>query len=201
LIDKLIKDLTLYYGLAIRRQPDSVEEMKKAVWATFYHKCSTDDKPQHKNCPPGENSWCKWRIAEATGRLADFHHEPALYDSIKKAILSVYVTLSSDDLLQRCIGGNIQNDNENFNACIWKLASKHLHCGVQIVQIAAYIAAGIFNEGYSSILKIKNAVGIVVGTNIRNFAMKTDKTRVTAVEENTSEHAKMARIEKNQCRN
>lgn len=35
-----MKDLSLYYGLAIRRVPDSVEEMKEAL-AGFYHKIST----------------------------------------------------------------------------------------------------------------------------------------------------------------
>ncbi|XP_077258532.1 uncharacterized protein LOC143895352 isoform X2 [Temnothorax americanus] len=196
LTDKLIKDLTLYYGLAIRRHPDSAEEMKKAVWATFHHKCSTDDEPKHDNCPPGENSWCKWRVAEATGRLADFHHEPALQESVQKAIRPVYEALSSNDLLQRCTGGNTQNDNESFNACIWKLAPKHLHCGVETIRIATYIAAGIFNEGYSSILKTMNTLGIIVGPNSKNFAVKTDEKRIAAADKNMSEFVKKARIEK-----
>lgn len=71
LTDKLVKDLTLHYGLAIRRHPDSAKEIRKTVWATFDHKCSTNEKPKHENCPPGENSWCKWRVAE-TGRTRQF---------------------------------------------------------------------------------------------------------------------------------
>lgn len=196
LTDKLIKDLTLYYGLAIRRHPDSAEEMRKAVWATFDHKCSTNKKPKHENCPPGENSWCKWRVAEAKGELADFEHEPALQESVQNAIRPVYEALSSDDLLQRCTGGNTQNDNESFNACIWKLAPKHLHCGEQTIRIAAYIASGIFNEGYSSILKTMHTLGIVIGINSKNFAAKTDDKRITSAEANLSVLAKKARIDK-----
>jgi len=196
LTDKLIKDLTLYYGLAIRRHPDSVEEMKKAVWATFHHKCSKDDEPNHGDCPPGENSWCKWRIAEAAGKLDDFHHEPALHESVQKTVRPVYEALSSDDLLQRCTGGNTQNDNESFNATVWKLAPKHLHCGVETIRISAYIAAGIFNEGYSSVLKTMSILGIVIGTNSRTLATKNDKQRITAAEKKLSEFAKKARIEK-----
>ncbi|XP_067213596.1 uncharacterized protein [Linepithema humile] len=196
LTDKLIKDLTLYYGLAIRRHPDSAEEMRKAVWATFDHKCSTDEKPKHENCPPDENSWCKWRVAEAKGELADFHHEPALIASVQEAIRPIYEALSSDDLLQRCTGGNTQNDNESFNACLWKLVPKHLHCGEQTIRIAAYIASGIFNEGYSSILKTMQTLGIVIGTNSRNFAAKTDEERVKSANASQSELIKKARIEK-----
>lgn len=55
LTDKVIGELTTYYGLAIRRHPDSIEEMKKAIWATYYHKSSTDNKP-HQNCPSGVES-------------------------------------------------------------------------------------------------------------------------------------------------
>jgi hypothetical protein len=35
---------------------------------------------------------------------------------------------------------------------ISRLAPKHLNCGAKILEIAAFIAAGIFNEGYSAIL-------------------------------------------------
>ncbi|XP_039307242.1 uncharacterized protein LOC120358183 [Solenopsis invicta] len=105
-------------------------------------------------------------------------------------------TVGSDDLLQRCTGGNTQNDNESFNACIWKLAPKHLHCGVQTIEIAAYVAAGVFNEGFSSILRTMNTLGIVVGNYSRSFAEKTDNKRITAREQELSELAKQARIER-----
>ena len=40
LTNDLIKKLSLYYGLAIRRNTDNLKDMKKAVLATFYHKIS-----------------------------------------------------------------------------------------------------------------------------------------------------------------
>jgi len=58
LTGKLIDDLSLYFGLAIRRNHNSIVNMKKEIWATLYHKISTDDNPQHDRCPDGENSWC-----------------------------------------------------------------------------------------------------------------------------------------------
>lgn len=45
---KIIDKLTVYYGLAIRRHSDSVENMKNAIWATFFNYCSTDENPQHE---------------------------------------------------------------------------------------------------------------------------------------------------------
>lgn len=45
LTDHEIDQLQRYYGLAIRNNLESVESMKKAIWATFHHKLSSDEKP------------------------------------------------------------------------------------------------------------------------------------------------------------
>ena len=44
----MIDKLTVYYGLAIRRNAHSIRKMKNDIWATFYHYGSTDDNPQHE---------------------------------------------------------------------------------------------------------------------------------------------------------
>ncbi|XP_026828856.1 uncharacterized protein LOC113562728, partial [Ooceraea biroi] len=152
LTDKMIGELTTYYGLAIRRHPDSVEEMRKAIWATYYHKSSSDNKPQHQNCPPGEESWCKWSKAEAEGTLASFHHaNPPLTDQVLEIIKPIYEDLSSDELLERCLGAETQNNNESLNSLIWTFAPKHLHVGVKVVEIATFLAVIIFNKGFMPI--------------------------------------------------
>lgn len=55
---QIIDGLSSYYGKAIRDHSDSVEDMSNAIWATFYHRLSTDAKPQHHLCLKGANSWC-----------------------------------------------------------------------------------------------------------------------------------------------
>ena len=45
LTDKVVNELSSYYSLAISRHPDSVGDMRNEIWATYYHKSSTDDKP------------------------------------------------------------------------------------------------------------------------------------------------------------
>lgn len=56
LTDKLINKLIIYYGLAIRRNPNDIEKMKNNVWATFDHKISTNETPMHERCPSGPDS-------------------------------------------------------------------------------------------------------------------------------------------------
>lgn len=40
--------------------------IKKAVMATYYHMISTNEQPQHQYCPSGADSWCAYRVAEAS---------------------------------------------------------------------------------------------------------------------------------------
>ncbi|XP_076681426.1 uncharacterized protein LOC143375815 [Andrena cerasifolii] len=192
----MINKLTQYYGLAIRRNPNSAEDMKQAVWATYYHMSSTDANPHHEYCLKGQKSWCKWQRAAAVGELDSFQHPPPLNDMVLKAIRPVYEDLSSSNLLQRCTGGNTQNNNESFNACVWTLAPKHLHCGAQAVEIATYLAVCTFNNGYAPLLKLMNVLGLHVGPRAKMFAEDADRRRVAAAEHQDSLLYKKAKIAK-----
>ncbi|GFS62031.1 hypothetical protein TNCV_2592971 [Trichonephila clavipes] len=48
---KEVYSIQHYYGLAIRKNLSSVEDVKRAIWAIYFHKLSTEDNPQHALCP------------------------------------------------------------------------------------------------------------------------------------------------------
>ncbi|GFV79808.1 uncharacterized protein TNCV_1726331 [Trichonephila clavipes] len=48
---KEVDSIQHYYGLAIRKNLSTVEDMKRAIWAIYFHKLSTEDNPQHALCP------------------------------------------------------------------------------------------------------------------------------------------------------
>ena len=50
LTNQEIDNLQNYYGRAISENSDSVMNMRKAIWATYFHKLSTDDKSCHNLC-------------------------------------------------------------------------------------------------------------------------------------------------------
>lgn len=52
-----INEIQLYYGLAIRRNVNSLFNMQKVVWAEFYHLASTNDNPNHRLCPEPPDTW------------------------------------------------------------------------------------------------------------------------------------------------
>lgn len=153
--------------------------MKRAIWATFDHKRSIDDNPHHEDCPEGNTSWCAWRRAEAIGTLDTFAHgKPSLSNAVLEVIRPIYESLTSDDLLERCLEAFTQNNNESLNLLIWMFAPKHLHCGKKTVEIANFLAVVIFNKGFQKILKIMEVMEMKVGQNAKIFADDRDKEHV-----------------------
>nr|XP_022908980.1 uncharacterized protein LOC111420257 [Onthophagus taurus] len=177
----LINKLQKYYGLAIMRHQDNVDEMHKAIWATFHHLSSSDKNPNHASCPEGAESWCAYRRAEAEG--LNFKHDYLPLDpKVQEVLIPIYKDLSRRELLDRCKGNNTQNNNESYNGLLWHFAPKHLHSGLKTIELSNYFATSIFNDGYSSILKIFNVMGVIIGPAARDFAASKDETRLRVAE-------------------
>ncbi|XP_025995823.2 uncharacterized protein LOC113005069 [Solenopsis invicta] len=111
LTGKMIDKLTVCYGLAIRRNYDSAENMKTAIWATHNHYSSTNENPKHDLCPAGAESWCEWQRAYAElpsnqkQKIKSFIHTyDALPTDVLTAIEPIYKDLSKQELLDRCVG-------------------------------------------------------------------------------------------------
>lgn len=73
----------------------------------------------------------------------------------KKLINRFCEYLSRDELFNRCLDDEIQNNNESLNSLIWYFAPNYLRSGAKIVQIATYIAIQyvICNKVFRRILK------------------------------------------------
>ncbi|XP_048514028.1 uncharacterized protein LOC125501683 isoform X2 [Athalia rosae] len=147
LTDACISQITSFYGNAIRAHENSVEKMKDAIWAIWYHRRSSDENPSHYLCPPGPNSWCKWQNLPATRIPDNACHANSLPEPIMDAIKPIFADSTKEHLLERCIGGKTQNVNENLNNVIWKMCPQTGFRGAKTVQAAAYIAAATSNDG------------------------------------------------------
>ena len=187
LTEALIKKLTIFYGLAIRRNLNSVKGMKNAIMVYY--------------CPAGAGSWCNYRKAQATNSQKSYKHPlPVISPEVEKFILPIYKDLSRDDLLVKCLGGHTQNANESFNAMVWRLCPKHLHSGRKVVEISVYIATGVFNEGYAAILVMMNHMGIAIGQQTKMFADRADESRLERAERRHSASTKKARTAQRDAR-
>ncbi|KYQ51956.1 hypothetical protein ALC60_08934, partial [Trachymyrmex zeteki] len=96
------------------------------------------------------------------------------------------------------IGGFNQNNNESFNQLIWKISPKIVSSGTIIVNLSAYIAAGLFNEGSKSLLFFLNSIGVNYGHNAHAYVEKTDRARILQAEKRAAESTHEGRLKKRQ---
>ena len=139
----------------------------------FCTKTSTDEEPQHKHC---RASWCSWQQAKTTGTFRLSTQTACLSRCLRCSNLFIE-DLSRNDLLTRCLGGYMQNSNDNLNAVVWSLAPKSRfndNWWQQILNICMYIAVCVFNDGFKSLLKIMEVMNIIIGTSSYNFMMSVD---------------------------
>ena len=94
---------------------------------------------------------------------------------------------------ERCLGRNTQNNNEAFNHCVWSFAPKHIFVGQKTLEIAAFTAACIFNEGFFPVLKILEVMDVTLGPCAVAFAKSYNKSRIAKAENATAMSSKEAR--------
>ena len=179
----MIDKLTLYYGLAIRRNSDSVQKINDAIWATYFHYNSTDKNPQHDKCPSCPDSWCPCECASAMNTLSSFKHDnDPLPSNVSSASKPIYEELGKEELFERCVGGIAQNNNESLNQLIWKITPKILPASSKIVDIAACVAAGTFSEGVSALLLFMHGMDLKLVRTSYKYARKEDEDCIIIAE-------------------
>lgn len=179
--EETIKKLTRYYAGAIRRNKGNIDAMKTAIYATLFHSISTDAKPQHKKCPPGEDSWCFFQSALARGKKPGPHKDwvktPINEEHLIK-ILPIYQRLATDELLTRCVRGLTQNSNEALHSAIWNKCSKENTASRNRVLIAVSSAVSEYNVGTLKTLETFQDVNCLpISSASKNLASFTDYRR------------------------
>lgn len=193
LTDSVIATLTSYYGNAIRANSSSVENMKQAVWAVWFHKSSTDDNPMHSLCPKGADSWCPYQKALHDNNLKMYKHKNNLPVAVMEAIKPIFRDLCDPKLLKRCVGGFTQNPNESFHSKIWKVCPKTGFYGRRVVQIGTYDAVVTFNDGMDGRLKVFERLEVPVGHNMIIYFRNEDMRRISSSQKKAKQSTKESR--------
>lgn len=188
LTDAAIDSLQNYYGLAIRRNPNDLDKMKKDVWAIFLHKASTDEKPQHSFC---DESWCKYTQAKKENKT--YEHKNSLDQAVIEVIKPTFRSLAHPDLLKKCLHGRTQNVNESFNGVLWSRIPKVNFVGLQTLKFGVFDAVVTFNEGNKGRLKVLEGMGLQIGSNCAQTFRAIDLIRIHKSEIATKEETKRAR--------
>ena len=145
---KTIDMLQIFYGGAIRNSTHNVDAMYKAIWAVFFHDSATDEIHDHSYCPTGEDSWCKYSRAVAKNLPPPTHKPQRIPVDLAPYVKPVFEDLSKLKLLEKCIDGATQNQNESFNSILWSRCPKTGFCSLVTVEAALRLAILTFNHGF-----------------------------------------------------
>ena len=138
LTDNLIDKLN-YYGIAIRSNVGNLAGMKKAIHASLMHCASSEACPLHDHCPTGNASWCKYQKDKANHTNL-FKHGPGLSLPVIAKLKPEYIRLSENNLLQKCLHGKTQNQNESLNGMVWQRIPKEIYVGRETLELGLYDA-------------------------------------------------------------
>ncbi|MBP1527417.1 MAG: hypothetical protein H9Q66_05815, partial [Spiroplasma ixodetis] len=147
LTDAVINKIQQYYGQAIRAHTDNVEDMKRAVWAIYFHLWSSNERPLHGLCPKGPESWCKYQKAVTSNE--DYNHDQHEHypDAIIHEIKPIFKDLADPELLKKCLHNSTQNANESVNSVIWTRLPKTAFVQLNTLKFGVYEAIASFNKG------------------------------------------------------
>lgn len=193
LTEDAIKNIQTYYGLAIRRNVSSLENMKQAVWAEYFHLLSSNDDPSHGLCPKGEISWCKYNKAIANDESYDHDKHLHLPQAIMEDIKPIFRDLAAPDLLKRCLHGGTQNPNESLNSVIWSRVPKSTFVMKTTLELGVYEAIATFNKGYIVRCLILEKLGVSPGNNLVRMMKQLDEVRIYKAEKAIDELEKKFR--------
>ena len=188
LTDNIIDKMQNFYGEAIRGNSGNLESMKNAVWAIFYHMIRSDSplEEQHKFCP--RDAWCKfWRNKEC------YNEDNRLPPLFAEHLKPIFNRLTNDDLLNRCLKGHTQNQNESINGVLWSRCPKTKFCGKVKVELALAETICQFNSGAGIDVTLHEKYGANVSGNMLSSVRKIDKERVTNAAKKISEKARLDR--------
>lgn len=185
--------IQLYYGLAIRRNTESLEKMKAAIWGEYFHLGSTNAKPEHGLCPKGEDTWCKYQKAVAKNEPYDHTKHTHLAPIVMEQIKPIFRSLTEPELLKKCLHGGTQNPNESVNNVIWSRVPKRTFVQLTTLEFGVYEAITSFNKGNITKCLILSKLGIRPGVNCVRAMKKLDELRVYKAEKALDELQKKCR--------
>ena len=197
LSERRIKKMTDYYRNAIMKNTTiskdvtvrqvAVAQMQKDIRAVLHHSVQHEDpEEQHKFCP--DDSWCVWRTNPTTYKDTD--HLPAHY---LRHMTPLFDRLSKAELLQGCLPGLTQNQNEAFNHILWQRRPKDRFFGSKAVVAATTSAVLNWNVGASSREEMMNAMMIPGGRHTMSGSDKKDMRRITSAMKDNAEVIKRKR--------
>ena len=147
---------------------------------------------RHKFCPRSDTSWCIWQADQVTSQNR-YKVKLSLPVAICNLIKPIFIDLSADSLLTKCLHGGTQNNNESINNVIWKKCPKQTYVSKKILEIGVSSAVLEFNEGTAGIFSVFLKLGIHTGKYMNKATSVSNATRISSALKKSSKQGLVRR--------
>ena len=164
--------------------------MQKAIGAVVYH-CSEANDPdaRHMFCDKRQDTWCKYQKAKLEGNVQI--DKPSIPTLVREPVMPIFKDLSKPELLQTCLRGKTQNNNECLNGVEWKRLPKVVFVGGKTLELGISSAVINFNDGATGFAnRVMKDLCPVDGQFTLKFCEKADIDRVKECDRKSSEMCK-----------
>lgn len=158
--------------------------MKDSIWAIYHHMIREDGislEKQHDKCPKGPDSWCKFWSDRSS-----YNESKRLPSVFINEMEKTFNDLTDDVLLNRCLKGLTQNQNEALNSVLWSKAIKTKFIGRKRLLIAVCNTICQFNTGSAHKASLLESFGLSAGMNSLTGFHKADEERIKNADRKTS---------------
>ena len=124
------------------------------------------------------------RMAEKSGEI--YVEKPGLPASVPDKIMPIFRDLSKSELLEKCLHGKTQNNNEGLNAFFWKRIPKDIYVGAYALEMGVCSAIMNFNSGACRMLDAIQHLQLRLGKYTKDFVAKSDVKRVNKMKRKMS---------------
>ena len=150
----------------------------------FFHLASHKKLPDgtvirnewHDHCERGAKSWYKFQ-QDITNKTKTFTPGPGLPEDIIKHVKPILADLSSDALLEKCLHGLTQNQNESFNGTVCNRIHKGTYVGLRQLEMGVYDVIAHFNIGSIAGILVYEKLGMRPGQHMLKVCLSKNESR------------------------
>ena len=164
--------------------------LTKAIGAVlFYCLEAADLETRHQMCLQTAESWCKYQ-ADKLNNTSTYKEKPDIPAIIRETIRPVFISLSDEELLSKCLHGKTQNNNESLNGLIWKRCPKDVFVGRTTLELGVASAIISFNNGLGGVVKVFSELNISPGKYTDEHCLEKDHDRINLMESKSTHSIK-----------
>ena len=134
-------------------------------------------------------SWCKYQ-ADKLNNTSTYKEKPDIPAIIRETIRPVFISLSDEELLSKCLHGKTQNNNESLNGLIWKRCLKDVFVGRTTLELGVASAIISFNNGLGGVVKVFSELNISPGKYTEKHCLEKDHDRINLMESKSTHSIK-----------